>query len=98
MSDDRHVIVVGSGPAGAIAARTLVGQGVPVTMLESGVQLPRGFLVRVAGRNLVRRRPAAEDPKSHVSSDDPETIWYHALAPGGLSSHWAGAVPRFAPD
>jgi choline dehydrogenase-like flavoprotein len=67
MSDGRQVI--GSGPAGAIAALTLVRQGIPVTMLESGQRLPEGFLVRAAGRNLIRRRPAIQDPKRHVASE-----------------------------
>ena len=97
MLDDRRVIVIGSGPSGAMAAQTLVRYGIPVTMLESGQQLPPGLLVRVAGRNLVWRRPSVEDA-SHVASDDPAAAWYRALAPGGHSSHWAGAVPRFAPD
>jgi choline dehydrogenase-like flavoprotein len=67
-------------------------------MLESGQTVPRGLLVRVAGRNVVRKRPRVEDPKRHVASGDPATAWYHALSPGGMSSHWAGAVPRFAPE
>jgi choline dehydrogenase-like flavoprotein len=98
MSDDRRVLVIGSGPAGAMAALTLVREGIPVTMLESGQHMPRGLLVRVAGRNLVRKRPKIEDPRRHVASDDPRASWYHALCPGGMSSHWAGAVPRFAPE
>jgi choline dehydrogenase-like flavoprotein len=98
MTDDRRVLVIGSGPAGAMVAQTLVREGIPVTMLESGQHLPRGLLVRVAGRNLVRKRPRIEDPRRHVASDDPTASWYHALCPGGMSSHWAGAVPRFAPE
>jgi choline dehydrogenase-like flavoprotein len=98
MDDDRRVIVIGSGPSGATAAMTLVKQGIPVTMLESGDRLPDGLLIRVAGRNLIRKRPRIEDPKHHIASDDPEASWYHALMPGGMSSHWAGAVPRFAPE
>lgn len=81
-----------------MAALTLVEHGVPVTMLESGLSQPRGLLVRVAGRNVIRARPRIEDPKCHVASDDPSASWYHSLTVGGMSSHWAGAVPRFAPD
>src|SRR5690242_19638402 len=55
MSDDRRVVIIGSGPAGAMAALTLVHHGIPVTMLESGEAMPRGLLVRAAGRNLVRK-------------------------------------------
>jgi choline dehydrogenase-like flavoprotein len=81
-----------------MAARTLVNRGVPVTMLESGTSLPRGFLVRVFGRNIVRRLPQLQHPDSHVSSENQETKWFYDLVPGGLSNHWGGAVPRFSPE
>jgi choline dehydrogenase-like flavoprotein len=96
--DDRRVIVIGSGPAGAMTALTLVQQGIPVTMLESGRTLPRGLRVRAMGRNLYWRRPEVDGSGRHVASADPEAQWYHALVPGGMSNHWAGAVPRFAPE
>jgi choline dehydrogenase-like flavoprotein len=57
MSDDRRVVVIGSGPAGAMAAYELVGKGIPVTMLETGEDIQRGTLVRMAGRNLYRHLP-----------------------------------------
>lgn len=98
MSDDRHVIVIGSGPSGAMAALALLRKGIPVTMLESGQGFPPGLLVRAMGRNVYRKRPALDPPKRHVASDDPNTLWYQDLVPGGLSNHWTGAVPRFAPE
>ena len=48
MSDDRRVVVIGSGPAGAMAAYELVRKGIPVTMLETGEDIQRGTLVRIA--------------------------------------------------
>jgi choline dehydrogenase-like flavoprotein len=100
MSDDRRVIVVGSGPAGAMAALRLVAAGIPVTMLESGERQPPGLLIRAMGRNVFRRHPALSesDRHEHVASGDPTARWYHALVPGGLSNYWTGAVPRFAPQ
>ena len=41
-----RVVVIGSGPAGAAAARELVRRRVPVTMLESGDVHPSGLLIR----------------------------------------------------
>ena len=61
---------------------------------------PGGFLVRIMGRNILRRRPSQglETGTRHVASGDPKTQWHSSLAPGGLSNHWTGAVPRFAPE
>jgi choline dehydrogenase-like flavoprotein len=96
--DERRVIVIGSGPAGATAAWALSKLGIPVTLLESGLEMPRGLLVRAMGKNIFRIRPDAEELNRHLASDDPEARWYQALMPGGMSNHWACAVPRFAPE
>ena len=98
MRQDRRVIVIGSGPAGAMAAHELVRSGIPVTMLESGTRLQRGFLVRLMGKSVYRRVPPLEHGTQHVSTGDPKTDWYFNLSPGGLSNQWTGAVPRFAPE
>jgi choline dehydrogenase-like flavoprotein len=98
MSDERRVAVIGSGPAGAMAARELVRSGIPTTMLESGTKRPSGLLVRAAGRNLYRRGDPVEPAVgTFAASGDPATLWTYNLAPGGLSNQWTGAVPRFSP-
>jgi choline dehydrogenase-like flavoprotein len=98
MSSDRRVVVIGSGPSGAMAAHELIRKGIPVTLLESGRDFQAGFLVRMMGRNFYRRVPPMENGTRHVSTGDPKTDWYFNLAPGGLSNQWTGAVPRFAPE
>jgi choline dehydrogenase-like flavoprotein len=92
------VIVIGSGPSGAMAAHELVRQGSDVILLESGSTLPQGMLVRLMGRNLFRRKQRMEDGNIHASSDGAAPEWWYDLSPGGLSNHWTGAVPRFAPE
>jgi choline dehydrogenase-like flavoprotein len=63
MPDERQVVVIGSGPAGAAAARELVQSGIPVTMLESGLEFEHGLLLRLGGKNLYRKMP----PKAGTS-------------------------------
>jgi choline dehydrogenase-like flavoprotein len=96
--DNRQVVVIGSGPAGAMAALTLLQRGIPVTLLESGQTLPRGALVRGFGGTLYRKWPVLGQTQRHIASDDPATLWYNDLAPGGLTNYWTSAVPRFAPE
>ena len=98
LSDDR-VIVIGSGPCGAIAARQLVARGIDVTMLDSGTAAARGAVLRVAGNVLVRVNPwSTVEFDRHSILDDVNTAWLSALRLGGLSNNWTGAVPRFAPQ
>jgi choline dehydrogenase-like flavoprotein len=98
MADERQVVVIGSGPAGAAAARELSQNGIPVTMLEAGPGVQHGLLVRVGGKNLYRRTPPLQEEADHTVSGDPRTQCYVKFAPGGLSNNWTGAVPRFAPE
>jgi choline dehydrogenase-like flavoprotein len=98
VADERQVVVIGSGPAGAAAARVLIQKGIKVTMLESGTEMPTGMLLRLGGQNLFRIPAPVLEEKSHVISGDPRTHCYARLAPGGLSNNWTGGVPRFAPE
>jgi choline dehydrogenase-like flavoprotein len=98
MSDDRCVVVIGSGPAGAMAAYELVRRGIPVTMLETGEDIQHGTLVRLAGRNLFRRLPPMTKAEGFVVTGDPETNLEYNYALGGLSNQWTGAVPRFCAE
>src|SRR3954454_11968907 len=98
MNDDR-VIVIGSGPSGAMAAHRLVVGGVAVTMLDSGVHAPRGAVVRAGGNTLFRavdRRQLETDRRAPTVGDNVEG--WSSRSHGGLSNYWTGAVPRFAPD
>jgi len=98
VQDERQVVVIGSGPAGAAAARELVRLGIAVTMLEAGSDFQPGLLLRSGGKNLLRRTPPLGEEGGHLVSGDPRTVCYVKLAPGGLSNNWTGAVPRFAPE
>ena len=96
--DGPRVVVVGGGPCAAVAARELVRAGHNVTMVDAGGRAPRGLLVHVAGRTVVRWVEGGylhED--RHRAARDPATMWTSSLSHGGLSNFWAGAVLRFAP-
>ncbi len=100
MSDQR-VVVIGSGPAGAMAAWQLISNGIPVTLLESGTRGPKGLLLRMMGQNVLRKKEEGffgSDARDYHSSPNPRTTWFLNLALGGLSNNWTGAVPRFAPE
>jgi choline dehydrogenase-like flavoprotein len=98
MSDDRRVVVIGSGPAGAMAAHELVRKGIPVTLLETGDDIQHGVLIRIGGRNFFRRLPPMRRDAGFVVTGDPETNIDYTYALGGLSNQWTGAVPRFCPE
>ena len=98
MTDERQIVVIGSGPAGAAAARELVQGGIAVTMLESGTGFQPGLLVRLGRQNFFRLMPPLGQDDGHLVSGDPRTLCYAKHALGGLSNNWTGAVPRFAPE
>src|SRR2546430_5793698 len=98
--DDRRVVVIGSGPAGATAARTLAERDIPVTLLEAGSERSAlGLTVRVAGVTVVNmRRQLRQRTDGLTRTGDPHTELWEDMAAGGLTNHWAGAVPRFSRD
>jgi choline dehydrogenase-like flavoprotein len=96
--DDDQVIVIGSGPCGAAAAARLVARGVRVVMLDAGLHPPRGFLARVAGRTVWRRKGWTDYARHrHDAASDEGLVWMSSLSLGGLSNYWTAAVPRYAP-
>lgn len=98
MSDD-PVLVVGSGPCGAIAAARLIERGLRVTLLDAGVSAPRGMVVRAGGNTLFRRQDKRRlESNRHQRSADQDVEWISSRTLGGLSNYWTAAVPRFAPD
>lgn len=98
MTPDVDVVVIGSGPSGAIAATELVRSGLRVTMLDAGpAKPPRGLLLRVRGNTVLRFVRADMEADRHVAVGDPTTQWYSSRTLGGLSNFWTAAVPRFHP-
>jgi choline dehydrogenase-like flavoprotein len=101
MQDDRRVVVIGSGPAGATAALFLARAGLDVLLLEAGpAHGELGLTLRVRGLTLAnwRRLPLRDRGTEVARTADPTTEIYEELAPGGLTNHWSCAVPRFSPD
>lgn len=95
---DAPVVVVGTGPSGAMAAHVLTERGVPAVVLESGTRFPGGRLVKAFGRTVWRQHARKSATPQFTPTGDPSTTWFADYAPGGLSNHWTGAVPRYAPE
>ncbi|WP_420450767.1 GMC oxidoreductase [Ilumatobacter sp.] len=92
------MIVVGSGPTGAMVATELSQQGVPVLMLESGRRRARGIVVRAAGNTVFRwSSRKGLDTGREVRSAEP-IEWFSSRTLGGGSNYWTGSIPRFSPD
>ncbi len=96
---ETDVVVIGSGPCGAMAATGLLGSGLDVTMLDAGVRPIRGALVRAKGQTIFRwAEPGKLRWDRHVASGDPSTQWGSSFSLGGLSNYWTSAVPRMHPN
>ena len=96
---DEPIVVIGSGPCGAMAAATLVDRGLGALVLDAGQRAPRGLIVKAAGNTLMRRMGWAEYSTDRQDpATDPRIDWISSLSLGGLSNYWTAAVPRFAPE
>ena len=94
-----EVVVIGSGPCGAVAAAELVLRDISVTVLEAGPRPVRGIVVRAAGNTVVRwAEQSGLRNGGHRPLADPSTRWYSSISVGGLSNYWTAAVPRMAPQ
>ena len=96
-SDPFDVVVVGSGPAGGIAAYALTAAGVKVCLVEAGPPLRPGVDY---GAHRVPGAPAPPGfrfERDHFTpvGDRPAHGWLKAV--GGRSLCWAGHSLRFGP-
>ncbi|HEX2669993.1 MAG TPA: GMC family oxidoreductase [Polyangiaceae bacterium] len=99
MNSSERVVVVGTGPAAAAAAVVLSDAGQNPLLLEAGSgSTPLGLTARIRGLTLAKVRPSLTRRSDLTMLGDPRAELYEKLAPGGLSNHWACAVPRFSPD
>jgi choline dehydrogenase-like flavoprotein len=99
MNQAERVVIVGTGPAAAASAVVLSEAGQEPLLLEAGSGSARlGLTARVRGLTLAKVRPSLPRRAGLTMTGDPKAELYEQLAPGGLSNHWACAVPRFSAD
>lgn len=99
MNARERIVVVGTGPAGAAAAHFLARSGFEPLVLEVGSESARlGVTARAFGVTLAKSKPTLPRRADLTQVGDPAAELYEELAPGGLSNHWACAVPRFSPE
>ncbi|HEY0467532.1 MAG TPA: GMC family oxidoreductase N-terminal domain-containing protein, partial [Polyangiaceae bacterium] len=92
-------MVIGTGPAAAAAAVVLSEAGHQPLLLEAGSESAKlGLTARVRGLTIAKFRPSLARRTDLTMTGDPKAELFEELAPGGLSNHWACAVPRFSPD
>ncbi len=93
------VVIIGTGPTGAMAAAAMAGRGLDVLVLDAGLRAPGGWIARAAGNTLYRHMAWAEYASDRIDGGSPPNVdWYSSLSLGGLSNYWTAAVPRFAPE
>jgi choline dehydrogenase-like flavoprotein len=98
MSSER-VVVIGTGPAGAAAALSLSRAGFEPLVLEAGSgKAALGLNLRLRGITFAKRKPELRQRSDLAMRGDPAAMLFEELAPGGLSNHWACAVPRFSSE
>jgi choline dehydrogenase-like flavoprotein len=97
-STSRRVVVIGTGPAGAAAAVFLSMAGVEPIVMEAGSDQDLGFVARLRGFTFAKKQLPLRHRSDITWVGDPAAEVYEALAPGGLSNHWACAVPRFSEE
>jgi len=104
-------VVIGSGVAGALIAKTMSQSGIKVHILEAGGTIERQQAVekyqQAWDRNLTS--PFPEWPRAAYPREEaPEKYYGHAKQPsyqpsflkgvGGTTWHWTGITPRFLPS
>src|SRR5450631_3751323 len=97
MNIAERVVVIGTGPAGAAAAVFLSRGGAEPLVLEAGSgSAALGLTARVRGLTVAKFRAKLNRRDDLTMIGDPTATLFEELAPGGLSNHWACAVPRFS--
>ncbi|HYP75748.1 MAG TPA: GMC family oxidoreductase [Polyangiaceae bacterium] len=99
MRQQDRVVVIGSGPPGAIASLFLRRAGSEVLLLEAGHErAAAGVTLRVRGLTVAKYRGKLAQRTGVAKTGDPNAELYEQLAPGGLTNHWSCAVPRFSQE
>jgi choline dehydrogenase-like flavoprotein len=91
MTEPVDVVVVGSGPCGALVAHDLAAAGFSVTILEAGRRIDPAIDLR--NRESNGTRILWNEPRVYSGKDS--VIPKAGLAVGGGSLAWLGVMPRF---
>jgi len=91
MSASTDVVVVGSGPCGALVAHDLAAKGFSVTILEAGKRFDPQIDLR--NRESNGGRILWNEPRTYSGKDS--VMPKAGLAVGGGTLAWLGVMPRF---
>ncbi|MEN9676297.1 MAG: hypothetical protein RIS76_2193 [Verrucomicrobiota bacterium] len=87
------VVVVGSGPTGALVAARMAAQGLSVVVLEAGQRFGRSN--PLANTEANAGKILWSEPRNHVGHDF--VIPKAGMGVGGGTLPWLGVMPRFHP-
>ena len=97
LSDDRVVVIVGSGAGGGTLAHELCDRGIDVVLLEAGAEQSTDSYVNDEWESfgqLAWLDPRTTGGEWRVATDFPNLPAWICKTVGGTTTHWAGASLR----
>ena len=98
-TDDRVVVVIGSGAGGGTVQDVLCEAGIDVVLLEAGERHEPEDYVRdewTGYRMFSWSEPRIASGTWRHATDHPRSPVWHCMAVGGSTQHWLGVSLRFA--
>jgi choline dehydrogenase-like flavoprotein len=100
LSDDRAVVIIGSGAGGGTLAHELTRRGIKVVLLEAGKRQSKRTFSQVPGDAFLQLTwldARTQSGNWGVARDFPTLPVWHCKTVGGTTVHWTASAPRLQP-